>query len=266
MNKQEAIQILAVQEDASPNEIKAKYSELYNEYQIRLTNAPTPNLKKLYQKNLQELNDALTFLLEGKTSGVINDLPSSTPVYESESNEKISAGFAQSDPKIKTKSTTTQKEGKSQTGVYIFAIISVVAIAFVILLIIFLNQKNAELDSLKNKSVSSSLCEKVLTNGKMKIKNVGKKSILLVAYTICYVDNNNEIKKVQKASDIIIKSGESLDDIFKEVNGGAILWDGSVVSYAFTLNLSNSNDPILYAGMWSEDNLDNEILLNLDNY
>jgi RNA-directed DNA polymerase len=38
---------------------------LYNDYQIRLTNAPTASLKRMYQKNLQELKAAVEVLAPG---------------------------------------------------------------------------------------------------------------------------------------------------------------------------------------------------------
>lgn len=46
----EYLEILNLDESATINEIEARFNELYSDFQIRLTNAPTPNLKKLYQK------------------------------------------------------------------------------------------------------------------------------------------------------------------------------------------------------------------------
>src|SRR5438552_4181167 len=88
MTKEEALQLLALPDNPTDEDTKKKYNELYNEYQIRLTNAPTPNLKKLYQKNLQELNEALNFLLLGETSGILKELPSSAPVFGAEPEQK----------------------------------------------------------------------------------------------------------------------------------------------------------------------------------
>ena len=55
LSKEESLEILSLAEGASVQEIENKYNELYSDFQIRLTNAPTPNLKKLYQKNHQDL-------------------------------------------------------------------------------------------------------------------------------------------------------------------------------------------------------------------
>ena len=81
MTKDEAAQLLNVSVNASQAEIQAKFQDMFNEYQIRLTNAPTPNLKKIYQNNLQELNTALS-VLSGKSSAAVSDLPSSSPTYK----------------------------------------------------------------------------------------------------------------------------------------------------------------------------------------
>jgi hypothetical protein len=265
MNKQEAIQLLAVAENASNDDIKAKYAELYNEYQIRLTNAPTPNLKKLYQKNLQELNEALTFLLEGKTSGVINDLPSSSPVFESETNNTPKeTNFAQSTAQsTKPKNEVPNTKPKTPKGIYIFAIIATLAIATVILLIILLNQKNEKLANYENKSVASTVCDKYMQNGKLKVKNVGIKPIYLGAITVCYLDKDNQMKKIEKRMDVLIPAGEVIDDVFTEINGGKVLWDGSVISFSFMIG-NDEIESMLYGGMWAE-NINNEIPLNLDN-
>ncbi len=49
----------------SAQEIRRQYQRIYNDYQIRLTNAPTASLKRMYQKNLQELKAAVEVLAPG---------------------------------------------------------------------------------------------------------------------------------------------------------------------------------------------------------
>ncbi len=50
MTPDEAAGILGVAADARPDQIRARFQELHSEYLVRLTNAPTPNLKKLNQE------------------------------------------------------------------------------------------------------------------------------------------------------------------------------------------------------------------------
>lgn len=84
MDRDEALSILGLEPSATVADAEAKYVELYNDLHLRLTNAPTPNLKKLYQRNLEELKEALR-VVAGQDHGTRQqDLPSSTPVYQVE--------------------------------------------------------------------------------------------------------------------------------------------------------------------------------------
>ncbi|HXB56375.1 MAG TPA: FHA domain-containing protein [Vicinamibacteria bacterium] len=62
---EEAAELLGVLAGAPKHEIRKKYQKIYNDYQIRLTNAPTPSLKRMYQKNLQDLKAAAELLSPG---------------------------------------------------------------------------------------------------------------------------------------------------------------------------------------------------------
>jgi hypothetical protein len=62
---EEAAELLGVLPGAPKHEIRKKYQKIYNDYQIRLTNAPTPSLKRMYQKNLQDLKAAAELLSPG---------------------------------------------------------------------------------------------------------------------------------------------------------------------------------------------------------
>ncbi|MDX1444940.1 hypothetical protein, partial [Lishizhenia sp.] len=62
MTKEEALERLELEANASRAEITAQYNEFYNEFQIRITNAPTEHQKKLYQKKLDELEKAYQIL------------------------------------------------------------------------------------------------------------------------------------------------------------------------------------------------------------
>ncbi|MEE8146091.1 MAG: hypothetical protein V3T24_00685, partial [Longimicrobiales bacterium] len=81
MQADQAHELLGLTADSRPDEIRDRFQELHSEYQVRLTNAPTPNLKKLYQEKLQELETAFRVLSEGQSAGV-EDLPAAQPVYD----------------------------------------------------------------------------------------------------------------------------------------------------------------------------------------
>jgi hypothetical protein len=67
MDQAEAAEILGLWPGSPPEEVRKRYQKMYNDFQIRLTNAPTPSLKKMYQKNIQDLRAAAEALAPGAT-------------------------------------------------------------------------------------------------------------------------------------------------------------------------------------------------------
>ena len=65
VSRAQAAELLGIAPGASAQEIRKQYQRIYNDYQIRLTNAPTASLKRMYQKNLQELKAAVEVLAPG---------------------------------------------------------------------------------------------------------------------------------------------------------------------------------------------------------
>jgi predicted component of type VI protein secretion system len=65
MDPAEAAEMLGLWPGSPPEEVRKRYQKMYNDFQIRLTNAPTPSLKKMYQKNLQDLRAAAEALAPG---------------------------------------------------------------------------------------------------------------------------------------------------------------------------------------------------------
>jgi predicted component of type VI protein secretion system len=65
MSVAQAAELLGVLPGTPAHEVKRRYHKIYNDYQVRLTNAPTPSLKRLYQRNLQEVQAAAELLSPG---------------------------------------------------------------------------------------------------------------------------------------------------------------------------------------------------------
>ena len=65
----QAAELLGVAPGASRDEVRRQYQKIYNDYQIRLTNAPTASLKRMYQKSVQELKAAAEVLAPGLLGG-----------------------------------------------------------------------------------------------------------------------------------------------------------------------------------------------------
>lgn len=79
MNRTEAAAILNVDPNASVEESRRAYQELFTEHQVRLTNAPTPALRSLYQSRLLELEEARDALLSPSLGDTNSDLPTDQP-------------------------------------------------------------------------------------------------------------------------------------------------------------------------------------------
>jgi hypothetical protein len=65
---------------SSEEQIRKRYQELFSEYQVRLTNAPTPKLKEKYNQRLEELRAAFAELVPDAAGALATDLPSAKPV------------------------------------------------------------------------------------------------------------------------------------------------------------------------------------------
>lgn len=65
MTREEAAALLGVWAGSPPDDVRKQYQKIYNDLQIRLTNAPAPSLKRMYQKNIQDLKTAAEVLCPG---------------------------------------------------------------------------------------------------------------------------------------------------------------------------------------------------------
>jgi predicted component of type VI protein secretion system len=65
MSAAEAAELIGLWPGSPPDEVRKRYQKLYNDFQIRLTNAPTPALKKMYQRNMQDLKVACEVISPG---------------------------------------------------------------------------------------------------------------------------------------------------------------------------------------------------------
>ncbi|MFD2202053.1 SUMF1/EgtB/PvdO family nonheme iron enzyme [Shivajiella indica] len=79
MTEQKALELLDLEPGATASEIRRAYQVIYNELQIRLTNAPTEHQKELYRKRLAAVEDAYIFF-GGESEEDLSELPSMGPV------------------------------------------------------------------------------------------------------------------------------------------------------------------------------------------
>ncbi len=65
MSPAQAAELLGVAPDTPAAEVRRQYHRLHNDLQIKITNTPSPSLRRMYQKNLQELKTACEVLAPG---------------------------------------------------------------------------------------------------------------------------------------------------------------------------------------------------------
>jgi hypothetical protein len=68
MSAAEAAELLGVVPGAPAADVRRQYQKLHNDLHVRMTNTPSPSLRRMYQKNLQELRTACEVLAPGGTS------------------------------------------------------------------------------------------------------------------------------------------------------------------------------------------------------
>src|SRR4029450_635988 len=117
MTKTDAVALLNLNADYSDADVVRQFQELYNEYQIRVANAPTPTLKKTYQKNLEELLAASTLLAPAATS--LLTLPGSEP-----GQRKIKAP---NEPLIQPDPVTRKDDGLPRSTMVALAVAAMLA-------------------------------------------------------------------------------------------------------------------------------------------
>lgn len=278
-NTTKPLEILGLPESASTADIQKKYQELFDDYHIRLTNAPTPALKKLYQKNLQEIEDAYAMLHIGainNTAKESNVLPSSRPtantVVAESSKSEVTAGrnFQQeSSANRGSKSNNSSKQSQNKgISLNLFVGVSVVLIALTCLAIMLYFQGKTEVDAMvkvQNENADLLKHKSFLKNGKMKIENQLTKEIAIVGLRVTYLDEKNELARFVGDDIIYIEPGKSAN--LDQYKNGKLIWDGSVLSYGLIVYSVDPASKIplnpiqAYSGIWLHEWKENKLVI-----
>lgn len=89
MTRDTALERLNLNPDATTAEVDRAYEELYNDFQLRIQNAPTPKLRERFEERLSEVEEAYA-ILRGEAGD--DDLPASGPVdAEASRSETVSS-------------------------------------------------------------------------------------------------------------------------------------------------------------------------------
>jgi hypothetical protein len=288
MTKEEAMELLNVSEGAASNEIGQAYKQLFSDYQIRLTNAPTPHLKTLYQNNLKKLEEAIKILLPEGIGGGLEDLPTDTPVLQTaagnntQNTATITTKTNSNNKTNQTKQTTPEK--KSSILLPILGLVSIISIAAAVFVFIqyggMYNSKKQEADAIKKerddlkKTVDN--FAPILQNGKMKVSNNFNATLNISWWSVTYRDKNGDIKKFDSFSDgntpdgagfrfpsYDVKPGQSVE--LQYISGNSVVWDGSVITYSLFVQ-DEAGTFYLFSGLWNNDVKDGKLYLSKPRY
>ena len=231
-----ALAVLTLEPGASAETIEKRFNELYSDMQIRLTNAPTPNLKKLYQKNLQELEDAFAFLTAG--AKVSSDLPSARPTI---SNDRDFVPPPRVQPTVQTNSKTqkaaAKKSGPTPALIAGYAL-AILFLAAVVLVFNLYSKRGDEIGKLQGElEMHNKKAElyQYLENGKFKIRNECNEPLEILSYVVYYVGDDFKMKKFLSQDKIIVKPGQT--EPLEKIVGSNKEWDGRVISYLLEYNV-----------------------------
>jgi hypothetical protein len=263
MTKEEAAAILGILPTSTIEEVRRRYQELHSDYQIRLTNAPTPMLRKAYQKNLQELREASQVLYPGLELTTASDLPTSQPV-----STTSAATSAKKPADIRTGRTPPPEKGR-ESGVPRSALVGfVLAVAFAAAAsFFFLKWTNLvelqemlhgsvddQIQSLKRLKVDTGSLKQslsLLQNGWFVVCNQTSEKVTIDSLTVTYRDQDHYRTFNTAFHDYVtwdVQPGRRLKLSLKR--GEDVIWDGSVLFYS--MNLTYKGNDYLLAGVWNE--------------
>ena len=266
MNTQDAYNVLGLPEGALATAVQEKYNELYNDYQIRLTNAPTPNLKKLYQKNIEELNEAMTALNIGQQPANNNELPVSGPVFNATAQTKRQTEYIPQGkgPSIANRPQPQVAKEHNNNLLFIIgfvALVGIAAAAFFGIKASETDKKLVDFAALKAQNDSLLNYKNKFSNAKFVIENNGTAPFTIKAVIIEYLGHNGElVRYFDQQYNIEIQPGANAK--LSRVKGDKQEWDGSVISYCCIIIYKN--EPVIRAGLWSHQAQKEDGMLHLN--
>jgi hypothetical protein len=276
MTREEALQLLGLPDNAGPDAVQAKSGEVYNDYQLRLTNAPTPNLKKLYQKNLEELNEAMQVLLGGGGGAVLKELPSSAPIYDAGATTPPPARTAAPQrPAAPAKGKAAAGKGGPTWG-----LVTGLGIGLVVLLgaaayfglrhaddqkeLGTLRPLTAQVEELNATIAAKDDYMRRYAQGKLKVRNMGQKSFTIVSVITTYKNKDDQFLKYESLWRQEVRGGSTVE--LSMVDGGKVVWDGSAIAFSLGISLPGYACPFIHGGVMNHEQVDGAINLNFDNF
>ncbi len=261
MTKEEAATLLGVSTNAAPNEVRQRYQELYSEYQIRLTNAPTPGLKKAYQKNLQEFQEASQTLCPQSLIDSTQDLPAAQPSLVSEMEvltpSNRSRAVAKSDAISSAPAPDAMQAGLPKSTM-IAAVLGVICLAAASFFGIKWTSATGALAKQEEQGALLKQIAPLLQNGKFEVQNQSAMPVTIISLGATYLDDEGKYKTYNSTDyeedEWELRPGQRMKR--EKVVGTKTVWDGRVIFYAVDLRYKGQG--YLLIGAWK--NLEGGVL------
>ena len=277
MTRGEAAAILGVDEHAPAGEIRKRYESLHTDYQIRLTNAPTPTLKKTYQQKLQDVLDACAVLVPGFSPAQHGgDLPSAEPVLTELLDRRTSPPVARPLPKpVVADAAARGGFPRSTMVVGVIAVVLASALSLAGLRWYRASARVAQMEADRAELLETAVGlealvkaqENLFYKDRLSVRNLSKNPVKIVAVALIYRDASGALK-VAHSGNYDYPTWELRPNGVVQLDAQMArgrLWDGPVLYYSFLIDYA-ANEPFLKAGIWAEDidRLDKVVTLDLD--
>ncbi len=274
MSPQEAATMLSLSIAASIDEVRARYQDLYSDYQIRLTNAPTPKLKRTYQEKLQQLREACQALAPDIVIDAEKDLPSPEPIHDIASP----AERRHSEPTRSTQATVTDHNKKSAGLPRATMVASLLAVVFAAAAVYCFMQwlksekevtrisasrdeQRAALERISGEAEALESTLRMLDSGKLIVRNRATNTITIIWIAATYIDDDGAYQTVNSAFYDFPKweiEPEGKVQLNMQ-NPRKPNWNGETIFYAMRIIVGDKNvhpcddnEVHPYAGLWSE--------------
>jgi len=267
MTREESLELFDLPEEATKEEITEKYREMYSDYMLRLTNAPTPNLKKIYNQNIQKLESAFKTLCPDADIDETQFLPSDKPILGTTgSNININISNKVDGKKEEKKPEKKPKSGSSLSLVFVLLAVLFFSVGLSFFIMYMKREKVIAAQEEKFKILREDSLQMHTRfapfekNGKLKVVNKCSFNVTVNWLSILFLDEKtNQIRHVKFMKEYVLKSGESR--ILENFDSG-VNWDGSVIFYDLRIKRDDAAGSNAYFnGIWANENKNGEVYL-----
>lgn len=268
MTREEALELFDLPDTATNETVLQKYRELYSEYSLRLTNAPTSHLRKIYSQNIQKIEEAFKFLCPGVDVDESQFLPTDKPVFAG-SGKSFYDGISVSQNTQGRETTPKDKNGTSlkrrllRINFLAFASLIMFSVGVFAIIMFFkresvIGHQETIIEKLKQDTMALKIKLKAFNDqGNLIIRNnyIG---IITITWIMAIYSENNLPKCYFKNLKIQIRPGE-----LKQFSDPVENWKGQVVFYSFYFETDTETAHIQghVNGIWAQDQINNVILI-----